>query len=118
MHCVRPILKLENQTVEICLGYRLYQEPSPSIVFVAKVTSGATSNTSAVTVSLFFLPSVAPCSQILKSLTSATRNLSPHVAIAIFAIITTVEHFNVNTVAVFLLLSNIPRGRTQKTWTK
>jgi len=36
MHCVCSILKLENQTVEICLGYR----PSPSIVLVTKVTSG------------------------------------------------------------------------------
>ena len=39
IHHVRLILKLENQTVEICLGYR----PSPSVVFVEKVTSDPSS---------------------------------------------------------------------------
>ena len=42
---------------------------------------------SAVTASLIFLPFAAPYNRILKSLTSATRNLSPHAAAAIFATI-------------------------------
>jgi len=71
-------------------------------------TSGATSNTSAVTASLPFLPTAVPWSRILKSFTSATVKLSPLAAAAILATIATAENLEVNTAAVFRLASNSP----------
>nr|KYP44238.1 hypothetical protein KK1_034303 [Cajanus cajan] len=73
-------------------------------------TSGATSNTSAVTASLPFRPSAVPCSMILKSFTSATLKLSPRAAVTILATMAAAEHLEVKTAAVFFLLSNSPES--------
>uniref|UniRef100_A0A0A0L4B0 Uncharacterized protein n=1 Tax=Cucumis sativus TaxID=3659 RepID=A0A0A0L4B0_CUCSA len=69
-------------------------------------TSGAISNTSAVTDSFPFLPSDGPCSRSLKSFASDTLKLSFFATVSIFSMIVDTEHLDVNMDPVFLLFSN------------